>query len=175
MIFDEQIIDNKIIPERDYRFLQRKAARAIIIDKNKILLMNVDDRAYKLPGGAVEDSETYMKALIREIREETGYVNCIVRQNVGRIIQRNVDRKDSMVIFEMESKFYECDVFGKQEDLNLTASEKMENMRPEWINISEAIRKNEEYMKEDKSRMWIMRENMSLRHIESAYFHKEKE
>ena len=172
MIFDEQIIDNKIIPERDYRLLTRRAARAIIINPQNrtILLMNVNNRSYKLPGGGIEDNETYMKGLMRELKEETGYSNCIVKQNVGRIVQRNVDRHDSMVIFEMESKFYECEVFGKPTITSLTEEEKEDNMYPEWVKIENAIRKNEECMRENSKTMYLIRENMSLRHIENAYF-----
>lgn len=170
MIFEEEIIDNKIIPQREYRMLSKKAARAVIINNDKILLIKVEDRGYKLPGGGLEDGETYIKALLREIKEETGYSECIIKQNIGKVIQRNVDRFDSMVIFEMESKYYLCEVFGAQGETSLTTKEKLDRMEPVWVDIDEAISKNEEYIKESTDKMWVTRENVIFRHIKEAYF-----
>jgi len=52
-----------------------KAARAIIIEDNKILVMNRNKQGsqyYTLVGGRLQDNETLEEGLIREVREETG-------------------------------------------------------------------------------------------------------
>lgn len=52
-----------------------KAARAIIIEDGKILVMHRDKQGSKyftLVGGRVNDNETTEQALVREVMEETG-------------------------------------------------------------------------------------------------------
>jgi len=51
----------------------KKAARAIILDKDKLLVMNrtkVNDDYDTLIGGSLEMGETPLQAILREIREE---------------------------------------------------------------------------------------------------------
>ncbi len=53
----------------------RKAARAIIIEDGKLLVMRRDkhgDIYFTLVGGVVDDSESIEQALVREVKEETG-------------------------------------------------------------------------------------------------------
>lgn len=52
-----------------------KAARAIIIDGDKLLVMHRDKHGsqyYTLVGGRVQETETPEQALVREVKEETG-------------------------------------------------------------------------------------------------------
>lgn len=52
-----------------------KAARAIIIENGKILVMHRNKEGiqyYTLVGGRVSDGETIEQALLREVKEETG-------------------------------------------------------------------------------------------------------
>lgn len=53
----------------------RQAARAIIIEDNKILVMhrnNEGNEYFTLVGGRVNDGESIEQALLREVKEETG-------------------------------------------------------------------------------------------------------
>lgn len=53
----------------------KKAARAIVIENNELLLMQREKEGqtyFTLVGGAVNDNETTEEAVIREVREETG-------------------------------------------------------------------------------------------------------
>lgn len=53
----------------------KKAARAIVIDGNKILVMRrkkYGNEYYTLVGGRVDDDETLEQGLTREVKEETG-------------------------------------------------------------------------------------------------------
>lgn len=53
----------------------RKAARAIIIEDGKLLVMHRNKEGsqyFTLVGGGVKDNETLEQALVREVKEETG-------------------------------------------------------------------------------------------------------
>lgn len=53
----------------------RKAARAIIIKNNQVLVMHRNKHGseyFTLVGGRVNDNETVEQALVREVKEETG-------------------------------------------------------------------------------------------------------
>ena len=64
------------------------SASAIITnEKNEILLIKGPKRGWEFPGGVVESNETIEEAVIREVKEETGYnvrVNhiCSVHHNL---------------------------------------------------------------------------------------------
>ena len=64
-------------------------ARAVIIDQNYILLCKTLDllglasNFYFLPGGHIEHNESAQSALLRELIEETGVRDCIIKRFLG--------------------------------------------------------------------------------------------
>lgn len=67
--------------------------QALIIENNKILMVRQFITGKKvvwtLPGGSVEDGETYCEALRREMFEETGYeitINRVVLDTCDRVV-----------------------------------------------------------------------------------------
>jgi ADP-ribose pyrophosphatase YjhB (NUDIX family) len=54
----------------------RVRVTGIVIEDDRLLLLNQDapgtGRSWSLPGGKLEDGETLAKALVREMKEETG-------------------------------------------------------------------------------------------------------
>jgi len=55
----------------------RKAARGIVIESGKLLLMRRDKEGsqyFTLVGGKIDDNETAEQTLVREMREETGMI-----------------------------------------------------------------------------------------------------
>ncbi len=60
---------------------ERRAVRAVVVDRAAhVFLMRTQDPAvpevgewWELPGGGIEDGESYVEALVRELAEETGF------------------------------------------------------------------------------------------------------
>lgn len=48
------------------------SAKAVIISAGKVLLLKQNDGRWDLPGGKVDDEESIVDGLIREVEEETG-------------------------------------------------------------------------------------------------------
>jgi ADP-ribose pyrophosphatase YjhB (NUDIX family) len=74
----------------------RSTAKAILIDRDKVLLNRCRDRHngeyYTLPGGGQQACETLDEALVRECREETGYT--VTPQRFAALIEEICDDPD---------------------------------------------------------------------------------
>ena len=74
-------IKDFIYPKNQLENKKRKTVRALLIKDNKIGLLHIkgDDLAFgkrnhlETPGGGIDDSESPIEALKREILEETGF------------------------------------------------------------------------------------------------------
>ena len=114
----------------------RGAARAVIFDnKNLIPILFVSKYGYhKLPGGGIEKGENKLKALAREIKEETGCTAEIIGE-VGVIIE---DR------FEFNLKQTSYCYFGnviRKGKSDLEQDEIDEGFELVWMTLDEAIKK----------------------------------
>lgn len=113
----------------------RKKVRGLIF-KNKNTLICIEENGYgikhllKLPGGSIEKNESNIKAIKREILEETGYeiddIKCL-----GFI--ENIRKEYAIHII-----YYVAKTTGKKKKLKLTAEELKVETKPIEINIEVA-------------------------------------
>ncbi|MEI8338192.1 MAG: class I tRNA ligase family protein [bacterium] len=63
---------------------RRDVVKAVVI-KNGMVLLVKEDGYYTLPGGTYDKGETDNQTVIREVSEETGYQNSVVKKYLGAI------------------------------------------------------------------------------------------
>lgn len=145
---------------------ERIAVRAVILYQNKLLLIHSNLGDYKFPGGGVEDNENHKEALIREIREESGYIHCIVKDKLGTIVERKIDDYNSEAIFQMTSHYYVCELFSEEKvNQKLDDYEFEQDFTPVWMPIDEAIKQNERVLESLGKNDWVKRETFVLKEI----------
>jgi len=94
------------IPDRqaeNVKVNQREAFRAVIIRKGLLLMLKTNKGDMKFPGGGRKINENHEKALIREVREETGYLVKRINGKAGVAIERIKDAFEPGALFEMVS------------------------------------------------------------------------
>lgn len=144
----------------------REALRAIIVKNNSILLIHSNKGDYKFPGGGVEENESHCEALIREVTEETGYINCEVQNKVGYICEMRMDVYEEKTVFQMRSHYYICKLIDDQKTAQqLDDYEMLQQFTPKWVSIDEAIRQNESLMNESEKNGWVPRETFVLKEL----------
>jgi 8-oxo-dGTP pyrophosphatase MutT (NUDIX family) len=132
-----KVIKNKDVgfPNKKVKYRIRKAARAVLFDKNKIALLFASKYKYhKLPGGGVEKKESIKKALAREIMEETG-CTAKVKGEVGKIIEYRDNFK-----LKQFSYCYIAEVTKKKSKPKFTEDEKAEGFKIRWVSLDNAIK-----------------------------------
>ena len=113
----------------------RPSARAIIERDGKVLVMYSQKyRYYKFPGGGIEAGETPQQALVREVREESGYtVLPETIEEFGSVLRRNRDAKDPDGIFEQQNYYYFCEIGEERVPITQEAYEIEEGFTPVWV------------------------------------------
>lgn len=128
---------------------KRVSARGIVIKDGKLLLINVKKYGYyKFPGGGVNKDEDIQHALIREVREETGYrVIPTTISEYGRVIYKQKDTYYPNSIFIHESNYYLCEVEPEPGEQKLDRYEENDGFTPEWIDAARAAHVNRYFEK----------------------------
>jgi 8-oxo-dGTP pyrophosphatase MutT (NUDIX family) len=153
MIFEEILYrtDKKLLDFNNSNIIFRQAVRAIIINKNKILmayLQKTDE--YKFPGGGKEEHETTEDVIKREVREEVGYDVIKVKEKIGEIMEYAIAKEGGNNIFKMISEYYLVDVDNIQKEQNLEDYEKELLFTPCWVEIETAYKTNKEKIENNK-------------------------
>ena len=114
---------------------RRPSARAIIERDGKVLVMHSRKfDYYKFPGGGIEEGESAEQALIREVREESGYfVRPETIEEYGSVLRRNRDNKDPEGIFEQQNYYYFCEIGDERVPVVQEDYEIEEAFEPVWV------------------------------------------
>jgi len=145
----------------------RLATRAICVQGPEILLLytkRYDDLS--LPGGGLDPGEDKVSGMVRELKEETGARNIRNIKSFGLYEEFRPWYKNDFDVQRMLSYCYTCEI---DKELGPTKYEDYEiknGMQPFWINIHEAVEKNEQTLKNSaKKGMSIERETFLLKKI----------
>lgn len=122
----------------------RHSVRAVIIKNGKLAMVYSErNRYYCLPGGGVEEGETYAAALIREVREETGLA--VKPETIGELGYAVTLRKSRMIenhVFEQVNLYYFCDTEDIAGEQALEGYEAEEGYVLRFVTPGEAIHTN---------------------------------
>ncbi|MDD4124807.1 MAG: NUDIX domain-containing protein [Eubacteriales bacterium] len=148
---------------KDGSVFKRTASRCIIKRGDKYLLIHSKYGEYKFPGGGVEKGETLEQAVIREVKEETGYtVIPSSLKHFGVVHEKRKGMTDD--ICEMDSHYF----FGDAEDIrgkrSLDEYEEEYNYLPGWFTLEEAIGNNS-VITEINTMPWIVRDTEVMKYI----------
>ncbi|MBU2891846.1 NUDIX domain-containing protein [Colwellia sp. D2M02] len=147
----------------------RKATRAIVLRGDNILLLYTKRyHDYSLPGGGIDEGESNIDGLIRELREETGAQRIENISDFGLYEEFRPWHKADFDIVHMKSYCYVCTIDDEQLEPALEEHEINNGMHPVWMNIHQAIAHNEETIaKSAKKGLSIERETFLLKLIVS--------
>ena len=153
------VLDQKDYAE-DMPTVERYAVRALI-QKNGLWAMQKSKLGeYKIPGGGVEEGESYREALIREVQEETGLLvmeDSIIE--IGEILEIREDSYQKGTKYIAHSLCYFCDVKEEMTQSAMTENELARGYRLEWTDLDHAITCNEKIQTE----MWTKRDTHFLK------------
>ena len=146
--------------DREETVFHRDAARAVICRGNAFLLIHSRHGDYKFPGGGVNPGENLVEAMIREVREETGY---LVLPGTIRPLGKVCERRKGMDadVMEMDSHYFACEVEIRAGERQLDTYEAEYGYEVVWMPLAEAIERNRAGADEGKT-PWIVRDSQVM-------------
>lgn len=141
LIMDEHNYDDNL--EEIYRI----SVRGIIFVAGKLLMIESSSGEVKLPGGGMEPGEDEYQALVREVKEETGYD--VIPESIkpfGEIEEKRLAVYEPMIWHQMNHLYF-CDVYSEQGQCEYSENEKEEGFHQVFYTIEEALEKTRECWK----------------------------
>ncbi len=146
----------------DMPVIERKSMRGVIFIDGKLLVVETGNGEIKLPGGGMEEGETEMETLYREVLEETG--RRIIPDTV-RLFYTIEERRPSFkeyAIWHQISKIFYCDVDDSITEPRYTPGEIRKNMHVALMSVEDAIEKSRKIISGTDFKPWNTREYRTL-------------
>lgn len=152
---------------KDAHINERIAIRAIILNDDKLLMVRNIKGDLKFPGGGVRVNEDIETALLREIKEETGYINVIIKSKLGETIQLEIDRFTKDDYCRMISLYYLCELTNlDNEGQNLDGYERDLDFKSLFISPITALKINKQLLlRGEDLNPWVARETCVLERL----------
>lgn len=165
------------LPEQNLKVLSREAARGIVLDGEKILLMyteRYDD--FSFPGGGLDAGENPEVGLRRELAEEAGAHHLSVVGDFGKVTEYLPCWKPQWDVMHQTSYWYHCELMGVLQASQLEHYEIANGMTPRWVSIREAISHNQGVIasRPDTMGISIQRETQVLQQVAHELVQGEK-
>lgn len=149
----------------DAPIVHRQAARALISNQDKYLMIFSKYGDYKFPGGGIKPGEDPEDALCREVSEETGFaVKKETIQLIGRTHERRKGHNTDVMV--MESLYYGCEVNKIPGERNLDDYEEEYGYEVVWMNLESAIEKNKA-VTDLEACPWVIRDTQVMQWLVS--------
>ena len=117
----------------------RVSVRGLVTDRaGLVLFVETGDGHLMLPGGGVEDGESEVDCLHREVAEETGVVLDTVGEVLGTCTELNPDR-DGASTWALECRYLAATTAGATIPTALSGYEVDLGLRPRWLRPAEGL------------------------------------
>ena len=124
--------------------MHREAVRGIIRDDSMLLMVYSEVNGdYKFPGGGIQDGETPIQALLREVQEECGVEVTYIGDPYAIVTEFDTPLDENFDLFKMKSTYYPCRVSDTFHQLQLDDYEEALKFKPVWVTIAEAVLNNQ--------------------------------
>ena len=142
--------------------IYRVAVRGIIFVEGKLLMIESDSGELKLPGGGLDDGEDDCQALVREVKEETGY-DVIIHtiEPFGEIEEKRLSILEPKLWHQI-SRLYFCKVNLTKGQCKYTENEIKSGFRQVLYSIEDALEKSKGVLEKDGVQAWNQREYKTL-------------
>ena len=159
------VLDEKNYTE-DMPVFERFVVRALI-EKDGLFAMQQGKRGeYKIPGGGMDEGESVVDALMREVKEETGLVIISeTMKELGQITEIRRDIFDENIKYIAHSMHYACEVEAEMVEPSMTESEKEKGYHLVWMDLDTIIETNAKLMTEK----WQFRDVEFLKWYKANY------
>ena len=148
------VLDYKNYAE-DLPVYEKSSVRAIILKDGKLAMQQSRNGEYKILGGVVEDGESHLETLVREVEEEAGMlVKPDSLRMIGVIEEKRLDVFHKDRIYHCLTYFYGCDVEEHMVPLKLTPCEIQKGYKLAWATPKEIVEMNRMLIKD----MWKLRD-----------------